>query len=354
MKYLTPAGEHLQCGLCPRRCRIPPGGFGRCGVRQNRNGAGVLPFYGYITAMAADPIEKKPLYHFRPGSSILSLGFAGCNLHCPFCQNWEISQGLFNPRFTSGLNQKLTSGFSPETAVPGKRRSPREIIAAARTGGFRQIAYTYSEPLIHLEFLLDCMTAAREAGIANILVSNGCVEPEAALEILALTDAANIDLKCFSEDTYSRVLGGSLRTVLAFIEAALNQGVHLELTTLLVPGLNDRPEETAQCAAFIAALSPDIPWHLSAYHPAYQWTAPPTDRALLLETARRASETLSFVYLGNLTEAAFSDTPCPACGKPLVQRRAYHINTGGLRAEASAAGQQYYCAHCGSPAPIHG
>ena len=345
-RYFSPgqaeAGSSLvRCGLCPHRCGIPSGGSGRCGVRRNRNGGGDLPFYGLVTAMAADPIEKKPLYHFRPGSSILSLGFAGCNLRCPFCQNWGISQEI--PPETAGV-----SG--------GRKFSPAGVIAAAQAGGFRQIAYTYSEPLVHVEFLLDCMELAHKAGIVNVLVSNGCVNREPAADILALTDAANIDLKAFSEETYSRVLGGELAAVLAVIEAAYTTGVHLEITTLIVPGLNDRAEEIGKCAAFIAGLSRNIPWHLSAYHPAYRWDAPPTDRGFLIRTVRRARKTLSYVYAGNIDggvrEPELHDTTCPACGQTLVRRRGYRINVNGLKIKETAGRQTYSCAHCGEAAPI--
>jgi pyruvate formate lyase activating enzyme len=297
--------------------------------------------------MAADPVEKKPLYHFRPGSSVLSVGFAGCNLRCPFCQNWRISQGA-----AAGASAASIASAAAE----GKKNSPAEIIAAARTGGFRQIAYTYSEPLVHAEFLLDCMKLAGEAGIANILVSNGCVNREAAADILALTGAANIDLKAFSEETYSRVLGGDLSAVLAFIEAAWAAGVHLEITTLMVPGLNDSAGETGKCAAFIAGLSRDIPWHLSAYHPDCRWDAPPTDSASLIRAVRRARETLRYVYAGNMGGGALapelSDTSCPACGRLLVRRRGYRIDTGGLVMKKPGNGSAYYCARCGAAAPF--
>jgi pyruvate formate lyase activating enzyme len=202
------------------------------------------------------------------------------------------------------------------------------------------------------------MKLARELNIANVLVSNGCVNQVPAADILALTDAANIDLKAFSERTYSRTLGGDLPTVLAFIEAAYRAGVHLEITTLLVPGLNDSAEETGKCAAFIAGLSRNIPWHLSAYHPAYRWEAPPTDPAFLIRTARRARKTLSFVYAGNITgdshAAELHDTACPACGRLLIQRRGYRINTGGLTIKDTGGRRTYYCARCGASAPING
>jgi pyruvate formate lyase activating enzyme len=325
----TLAGKNLQCLLCPRRCRIPPGTWGNCRVRHNRDGRGELPFYGLITALAEDPIEKKPLYHWRPGSSILSAGFAGCNLHCPFCQNWRISQ--------------LT--VSRETA--GRRLSPEEFIAGAVSAGCTQIAYTYSEPLVHIEYLLSCMNLARKAGMANILVSNGCLNPEPAEAVLALTDAANIDLKCFSGETYARVLGGDLAAVCGFIEKAYRR-VHLELTTLVVPGLNDGEEELCRCAAFIAGLSPSIPWHLSAYHPDWRWDAPATDPLRLAGAAREARKTLSYVYTGNIAGES-NDTPCPHCGGILVSRRGYRIDTSGLIGKNGTA---YRCARCGEDLSI--
>jgi pyruvate formate lyase activating enzyme len=296
----------------------------------NVDGRGEIPFYGFITALAEDPIEKKPLYHYRPGSNILSLGFAGCNLRCPFCQNYRLSQG---------------------TGSPGTPLPPEKIIALARDRGFKQIAYTYSEPLIHVEFLLDCMAAAREAGIANVLVSNGFVSAEAAAEILPLTGAVNIDLKCFSEATYSKVLGGGLSAVLAFIEAAFRGGVHVEVTTLVVPGLNDSDAELDAAGRFIAGLSPDIPWHLSAYHPAYRWNAPPTDPVVLEAAARRAQGVLSFVYTGNIA-GGLSDTLCPRCGNPLVIRRGYRVDTRGLILNGAEPADGYCCSRCGSPVPF--
>jgi pyruvate formate lyase activating enzyme len=321
------------CGLCPRSCLIPPGGVGSCRVRVNRQGRGELPFYGYVTALAEDPIEKKPLYHFRPGSTILSAGFAGCNLHCPFCQNWHISQ---------------------TTETGGRFIPPGDLIRRASSS----IAYTYSEPLVHVEYLLDCMREARKAGIANVLVTNGCIKAGAAAEVLALTDAANIDLKCFSPKTYREVLGGDLDTVLGFIRLAVSLGVHVELTTLVVPGLNDRREELDECVRFIAALMEEgaggekagtgrgaVPWHLSAYHPDWRWEAPPTPPELLAGTARRAREKLPYVYTGNLPGES-NDSLCPHCGALLVRRRGFRT----VYEKLSVRGTQAYCGACGGTA----
>ncbi|MFP3042757.1 AmmeMemoRadiSam system radical SAM enzyme [Treponema primitia] len=336
-RFVSPGQNRaLLCRLCPRQCLIPPGSFGKCGVRENKGGRMDIPLSGFITALGMDPIEKKPLYHFRPGSSILSMGFAGCNLHCPFCQNWRISQIE---------NQSSLSS--------GRHLSPEDVLAIVKERKLTQIAYTYSEPLIHIEYLLECMALCRGEGIANVLVSNGCINPEPAAEILALTDAANIDLKCFSEETYEKVLGGKLGTALNFIETAHAAGVHLEITTLIVPGLNDSDAETWLCAEFIAGLSREIPWHLSAYHRDYHWDAPPTSPASLAKIARMGREQLSYVYTGNIAGET-NDTPCPHCGAILVSRRGYSIDRNGLTQKQAEGKQVYCCTTCGEKAPISG
>ncbi|MCL2190454.1 MAG: AmmeMemoRadiSam system radical SAM enzyme [Treponema sp.] len=320
------AGETgVRCALCPRRCQIPDGGLGFCGARGSLGGKGVLPFYGRVTALAVDPIEKKPLFHFRPGTDILSVGFAGCNLGCPFCQNWRIARA---------------------GTVPGDRAEPGDIVSAALDRGVRAIAYTYSEPLVHAEFLLDCMSLARKRGVANVLVTNGCAEVGAAGEILSLADAANIDLKCFSPETYGQTLGGAkgaFEAVLAFVRLARVKRVHVEITTLVVPGMNDSPGELDACAGFIASLDAGIPWHLSAYHPNYWWKAPPTDPAFLLRARERAGKKLSFVYTGNIPGEE-NVTLCHACGAVLVRRLGYRTETAGL---ANLGETFYRCAGCG-------
>ena len=331
-------GGTIRCTLCPRRCTIPSGHFGVCGVRGNKNGICILPFYGHITAVAVDPIEKKPLYHFRPGSPILSAGFAGCNLRCPFCQNWHISQTV---------------------EAPGRLMPPENIVSAALHEKTTAIAYTYSEPLVHIEYLFDCMTLAHSHGLANVLVTNGCANTAAAQEILSLTDATNIDLKCFSTDTYAQTLGGDLETVCSFIRLALEKGVHVELTTLVVPGLNDSTEELDSCADFIAGLKgkdgascgAGIPWHLSAYHPDHRWNAPPTDPAMLIRAAERARKKIRFVYTGNIAGEQ-NNTACPHCGSILVRRRGYRVETVGL-ADSAEGERFYHCAKCGEKTPIH-
>jgi pyruvate formate lyase activating enzyme len=289
-------GASLVCELCPRSCVIRPGGAGACGARRNARGRPELPAAGLVTALARDPVEKKPLYHFRPGSTVVSAGFLYCNLCCPFCQNWQLS----HPE------------SAEDRAARGRFLTPEALVKLVdddntRLGAEPQIAYTYSEPLVHIEYLLACMQAARERGMANILVTNGCVQEEPAARVLALTDAVNIDLKSFSAGIYARTLGGDLEAVKRFIRGAAAAGVHTEVTTLIVPGLSGGAAEIDAMAAFLAEAGAangsrgPIPWHITAYHPAWNYQAPPTAPALVRALAQRAREKLPCVYEGNIS-----------------------------------------------------
>ncbi len=325
-RYWKPVeGGRVQCLLCHHRCSIPEGSAGICGVRRNQGGTLFLPKYGAVSSAAVDPIEKKPLYHFRPGRPVFSVGFTGCNLKCPFCQNWTISQ---NPD------------------APAESLSPDDTVRAALRARCGMIAYTYSEPLVHIEYILDCMRAARDAGLENVLVTNGHALPEPAREVLGLTDAANVDLKSWNPAWYARELGGDLPTVKNFLEAAAEL-THLEVTTLVVPGRNDSEGEIRAMAEFLADLSPDIPYHLSAYRPMYKYDLSPTRPESLETLSRVAREKLRYVYLGNVPGAA--DTVCPACGAVLVHREGYGISIRNLR--TTEAGR-CVCGSCGAPSPI--
>jgi len=345
-RFFVIEDEAILCTLCPHRCRLVPGARGHCGIRGAARSvaqdavesSGLVletPYSGCISALALDPIEKKPLYHWRPGSTIASAGFAGCNLHCPFCQNWHISQ------------------IEEVQFPPRSRLNPRELIATVKAAYLQnaipatehaQIAYTYSEPLVHAEYLLDCMEEARGENIANVLVTNGCVNTETAEAVLSRCGAANIDLKCFSEKTYSTVLGGNLPAVLDFIRLAVTLNVHTELTTLVVPDLNDSEAELAKCAEFIASLDKDIAWHLSAYHPDWKWKAPATDPVKLSAAAEQARRIVSHVYTGNIAGEK-NDTACVHCGNVLVQRRGYKVTLNGLSKKGC-------CAACGKSTAI--
>jgi pyruvate formate lyase activating enzyme len=295
-------------------------------VRSGEDG-GKLPFYGRISSIAIDPIEKKPLFHYRPGEAILSIGFVGCNLRCPFCQNWRISQ---------------------TTEEAGHFVPPEDLVAKAAALGLEQIAYTYSEPLVHAEYLIDCMTLARSRGIANVLVTNGCVNGDAAGEIIPLADAANIDLKCFSSESYKNILGGDLSAVKDFIKAAAN--IHTEVTTLIVPDFNDSVEEIDSCIDFIASVSNEIPWHISAYHPAYKLKTPPARAETILGIKRRAGQKLLYCYTGNIWDDE-NDTLCLNCGAVLVKRNGYAVKTPGL-SKKSGSGGKYRCRQCGTALPV--
>jgi len=314
-------GEAVRCALCPHACLIRPGGHGRCRVRLNRGGSLELPFHGRLSSIAVDPIEKKPLYHYHPGERILSVGFVGCSFHCPFCQNYRISQ---------------------DTGVPTEAMSPEQLVALAEREGSFGIAYTYSEPLVHLEYVLECSRLARARGLKNVLVSNGFINPEPAEELLAVLDAANIDLKSFNPEFYRKEIGGELEEVKRFLAQARGR-IELEVTTLVIPTRNDGPEEMEAIAAFLASLDPAIPLHLSAYYPQYRYTLPPTSPSTLRELAEVARRHLSYVYLGNIGSEP-ADTPCGECTAVLVRRRGYQVDTSGL--------DGVRCAHCGAPAPI--
>lgn len=272
------------CTLCPQGCRLAPGVLGLCRARRNEAGRVVDENYGRLTALALDPIEKKPLAYFRPGSSILSVGSYGCNLRCPFCQNASIAQ-------------------CPGAEVPWRAMSSTELVAEAlrlQPQGNIGIAYTYNEPLVGLEFVLDCAREARAAGLVNVLVSNGYVNPEPFSQLAPLIDAANIDLKGFTPEVY-RELGGRLEPVKATIATlAALPSCHVELTTLIVPGLNDDPRAMDAEARWIASLDPSIPLHLTRFFPCYHYQdRPPTSVALLQQLASIASNHLERVVLGN-------------------------------------------------------
>ncbi len=322
-RYATvlPDGR-IRCDVCHHACTLSEGAVGLCGTRRARSGRLELPFYGAISSIAVDPIEKKPLYHFLPGSGILSLGFVGCNLRCPFCQNYAISQS---------------------TDAATERLSPGDAVDTARSAGSASLAYTYSEPLIHAEYLVDCMTLAREAGIKNVLVTNGHAIGRARDDILSLCDAANVDLKAWNPDFYRKELSGNRDVVLDFIRAAAGAGVHVEITTLVIPGANDAESDIAAIADFIAALDPGLPFHLSAYRPMYRYRVPPTPSPLLARCRAIASERLRYVYVGN-APGFDDDTRCRSCGAVLVARSGYRISKTGLRGST--------CAACGAEAPF--
>ncbi len=290
-----PAEKTAVCELCPHHCHLKEGAVGFCRARQNVGGKIISLNYGKLTSAALDPIEKKPLYHFHPGSRILSLGSFGCNLRCPFCQNYSISQ--------AGSQNVQGSVYFEDTQLPIETVTPREIAAAAQrleeTSGNIGVAFTYNEPLVGYEFVLDTAKLLKEKNLAVVLVTNGQIEPEPWEKLLPYVDAVNIDLKGFTQSFYSW-LGGRLETTKAAIRMAAAQHVHTEVTTLVIPGKNDSPAEMEQEAKWLAGISPDIPLHLSRYFPRYHVDIPMTPYPTLQKLAETARKHLHFVHLGNV------------------------------------------------------
>ncbi len=275
------------CGLCPHRCSLAEGQTGFCRARSNRNGIIVCDNYGQITSIALDPIEKKPLFHFYPGSRILSVGSYGCNLRCPFCQNYDISM--------AGKGQAGIEYISPEKLVMTAVR----MAGSAENCGNIGIAYTYNEPLISYEYVLDCSSLARQAGLKNVLVTNGYICEEPLRKLLPCIDALNIDLKAFSESFYKKI-SGDLETVKRSILIAAESDTHVEVTTLIIPDENDSPEEMDCLSAWIASVDPAIPLHLSRFFPRYRMTdRNATDIGSIYSLADIARRHLSHVHEGN-------------------------------------------------------
>ncbi|MBC7325394.1 MAG: AmmeMemoRadiSam system radical SAM enzyme [Moorella sp. (in: Bacteria)] len=315
--------DKVECRLCPHTCIIPPGKRGICRVRENRGGRLYSRNYGRCSSLALDPMEKKPLYHFYPGSLVLSVGTLGCNFRCAFCQNWEIAQ-----------EEPATVTLTPEDLV----RKARDVES---TG----IAYTYSEPLVWFEFVLATARLARQAGLKNVMVSNGFIRPEPLAELLPWIDAWNIDIKGFSLEFYRKIVHGDYRPVLETAAAAVGAGNHVEITTLLVTGLNDDPKELAGLVEWVAAnLGVDTPLHFSRYFPRYRLQEPPTPLATLRRAWEMARQHLHYVYLGNVADPEANNTYCPLCGALVIRRTGYHVSLAGLEGRS--------CRACGSELAI--
>ncbi len=320
--HTLPDGR-VQCDLCPRSCRLAEGQPGFCFIRQARDGGIALTSYGRASGFCIDPIEKKPLNHFLPGTSVLSFGTAGCNLGCRFCQNWDISKARSAARNT-------------EWADPGA------IVSAARLHGCRSLAFTYNDPVIFAEYAIDCAAAARAAGLRSIAVTAGYINAPARADLFAHLDAANIDLKAFSDAFYRRQCIGELKPVLETLDWVHRETqVWLEVTTLLIPGLNDSVQEIGRlCDWFLEHLGPSVPLHFSAFHPDFKLLdLPPTPAATLQRARHQAIEAgLDFVYTGNIADPAGQSTACPACGHRLIGRESYRLTHWNLDHAARCPG----------------
>ncbi|MGE4557942.1 MAG: AmmeMemoRadiSam system radical SAM enzyme [Desulfovibrionaceae bacterium] len=300
-------GDTVQCRLCSHYCVIPAGERGRCGVRENQAGTLMTLVYDRVAAINLDPVEKKPLYHFMPGSATLSLGTNGCNLNCSFCQNSDLSQ---TPRQFG--------------RVEGQAVSPQRLVDAALARGAASVSYTYSEPTVFFELMADTASLAHEQGLRNIMVSNGFMSRECLDELAGLIDAANIDLKAFSEAFYKEQCGGALKPVLENLKTIRSLGWWLEVTTLVIPGLNDSEPELRDLARFIHdELGSETPWHVSRFHPTFRLSDCASTPTSTLERAWEIGRDagLSFVYVGNVPGAQANSTFCPDCGSMLLDRQ---------------------------------
>lgn len=309
----------VRCRLCPQHCMINPARSGICRVRTNEAGKLYTHIYGEVAALALDPLEKKPLYHFYPGRQILSVGTWGCNFSCAFCQNYRLAH-----------EQAETRVILPEQLA--------ELAVRARDQDSVGIAFTYNEPSIWFEYVLDTARLLKSRGLKTVLVTNGFIDPEPLNELLPFIDAANIDIKAFSQDFYKRNCKGRLQEVKDNI-AFMAGKIHVELTHLLIPGENDDPGETEAMAAWISSLDSLIPLHLSRYFPAYQMERPATEFSAMLQAQKICRQHLHYVYLGNLP-GVINDTACLECGQVLIAKNVYNVKVTGIKDGC--------CIHCGA------
>ncbi len=325
-------GTHVRCRLCGHACRIPDGKRGICGVRENRGGTLYTRVYGELVARSIDPIEKKPIFHLLPGSTAFSIATVGCNFRCRFCQNADIAQ------MPADHGGQIRGAYTP----------PETVVVHALKSGSASIAYTYTEPTVYFEFMRDTARLATGAGLKNIMVTNGYMSPEALALIAPDLDAANVDLKAFSDTFYQNRCGARLQPVLDTLTAMKSFGILVEVTTLIIPGENDDPGELSALANFIAGtLGPETPWHISRFHPAYRLTDRPATPVSTLETAFSIGKAagLHYIYTGNVPGRGMADTFCPGCGACLISRHGFFVSTDRMGASG-------ICPDCGCR--IHG
>lgn len=326
------------CTLCPHDCHVPDGARGACGVRYNRGGRLYTLVYDRVIAREVDPIEKKPFFHFLPGSYAYSISTVGCSLRCAYCQNWEISQW---PKEHLAKHIAANGDATPvcprlealQGEIPGEHATPEGIVAAALASGCQSVSYTYTEPTIFYELAYDTAVLAREGGLKNNFVTNGYINPAPLRQIATVLDAVNVDLKFFSEESYRRISRARLGPILDAIRLYHELGVWVEVTTLVVPGLNDSDAELKAIAEFICGVSPAIPWHVSRFYPAWHMLDRPVTDAATLRRAREIGlkAGLKYVYEGNIPGEGGENTVCPNCGQLLIERYGFHVRQNRIR-----------------------
>lgn len=333
--------KRVRCRACYWHCQIAPNQVGICATRYNQNGKLYSLVYGQVIGLHLDPVEKKPLYHFYLGERLLSFGTVGCNFGCLFCQNWEMSNKVKSQRLKVKSLKKTIKNFIDTMSI---KITPKEIVKMALENGAKGIAYTYNEPAIFIEFAHDCMVLAKKKGLVNVFVSNGFESKEAFDYIKDYLDAINIDLKSFREDFYQKICLAKIEPVKENIKRYFQAGIETEVTTLIIPGYNDDSKELAEIAKFLYSISPDLPWHISAFYPAYKMlNVPPTPVEKLIEAYEIGKKVgLNYIYVGNVYDPDRSSTYCPKCGKLLIYREGYHVEVIGLEKEKSI------CHYCGA------
>lgn len=319
--------DKVRCLLCPHNCLIPEGKRGLCGVRENRNGVLYSLIYGEASSISPDPIEKKPLYHFYPGSTVLSFGTIGCNFRCRYCQNYSISQAKYEN-------------------YPLERITPEEIVSKAKKYNCKGIAWTYNEPTIWYEFTYDVSKIAKENNLYTVYVTNGYINEEPLKKLAPYLDAMNIDIKSMDEEFYKKICGGQLKPVLDTAKLAKKLGIHVELTYLIVPGYNDKEEDIKEFCEWVSnEMGVETPVHLSRFYPHYKMAnLPPTPIKTLLSAYSIAKKSLPYVYVGNVPHGNYENTYCPKCKTLLIERYGFSVEKNNL-----VDGK---CPKCGNKIPV--
>ena len=317
MFYRQGKGDEVVCELCSHHCHIKDGRRGICGVRENRKGTLYSLVYGMLIAGNGDPIEKKPLFHFLPGTRSFSIATVGCNFRCLHCQNHDISQ---YPHTHNGQ-------------IAGSERSAAWVVEAAGQAGCDSVCYTYVEPTIFYEFAHDCAVLAHKQKLKNVFVSNGFMSPDVTRDVASVLDGINIDIKAFTDNFYKKVCKARLQPVLDNVKLMHDLGVWVEVTTLIIPGLNDSEQELRDIAKFVKSVSPSMPWHVTAFHPTYKMMDREATPVSILRRAREIGleEGLRFVYEGNIPGEGGENTYCPACGAELIRRHGFSIVKNNMK-----------------------
>lgn len=332
----------VRCLACSWYCQIAPDQLGICTTRYNQDGELYSLVYGQAIGLHNDPVEKKPLYHFYPGTNLFSFGTVGCNFGCLFCQNWEMSNLVKNSKLKVKSLKKEILDFIQSMS---QKITPKKIVETAINSGAKGIAYTYNEPAIFVEFAYDCMVLAKKKGLVNVFVSNGFESKESFDYIKGCLDGINIDLKSFQPSFYQKICLSKIEPVKENIKKYFRAGIETEVTTLIIPGYNDSEKELTQIAKFLFKISPDLPWHISVFYPAYKMLdVPPTSVETLIRAYEIGKKTgLNYVYVGNVYDPKRSSTYCPKCKNLLIERNGYQVAVVGMeKGRCKNCGEEIY------------